>query len=58
MERKMVSKTFSFEVAGEGSYDKRFELDKNIVLVHGVYLTSNNPKLLFFRGSQRTGDIP
>lgn len=54
MERKLIDKTFTIEITGEGvSYNKKFVLDKNIILVRGVLVSSDQPKLLFFRGSQR-----
>ena len=49
-----IDKTFSFDVnTAEGIFNKKFILDKNIVMVRGLLLSSNDPKLLFFRGSQR-----
>lgn len=54
MEKKIVDKTFSFMVETQnGSQNKKFVLDKNVVLVHGILISSDQPKLLFYRGSQR-----
>lgn len=54
MEKKTVDKTFSFIVDTENiSYNKKFVLDKNVAVVQGVLMSSDQPKLLFFRGSQR-----
>jgi hypothetical protein len=54
MERKLVDKTFTIVVDQQAtSYNKKFVLDKNIALVRGVLVSSDQPKLLFFRGSQR-----
>lgn len=35
------------------SYNKKFDLDKNVRVVLGLLVSSDNPRLLFFRGSQR-----
>jgi hypothetical protein len=49
-----VEKIFSLDVdTAEGLYNKKFVLDKNIVMVRKLIFSSNNPKLLFFRGTQR-----
>jgi hypothetical protein len=54
MEGKMIEKRYSFVVDQAGvPYSKKFDLDKNTKLVHRVAVGSDNPKLLFFRGSQR-----
>lgn len=54
MEARLVDKTFTFLVDAEGQpVNKKFDLDKNVKLVHGVLLSSNMPNLLFYRGAQR-----
>jgi len=54
MEKRLVDKVFSFLVEAEGaSVSKKFDLDKNVKIVRGVMLSSNRPKLLFYRGSQK-----
>ena len=54
MEARLVDKIFSFLVDTEGTpYSKKFDLDKNVKLVHGIMLSSDKPNLLFYRGSQR-----
>jgi hypothetical protein len=53
MER-LVDKVYSFTVdAPAQPYNKKFDLDKNVKLVHGILLSSDRPNLLFYRGSQR-----
>lgn len=54
MAGKIVYKSFSFLVNTPlTSYNKKFELDKNIKLVKALMLSSNKPNQLFFRGSQK-----
>jgi hypothetical protein len=54
MEARLVDKTFTFLVDTEGQpLNKKFDLDKNVKLVHAILLSSNMPNLLFYRGSQR-----
>ncbi|HVD99533.1 MAG TPA: hypothetical protein VNB90_15095 [Cytophagaceae bacterium] len=54
MAGSIVYKTFSFLVDTPGtSYNKKFELDKNIKVVSAIMLSSNKPNQLFFRGSQK-----
>jgi hypothetical protein len=54
MAGNIVYKTFSFLVdTPSTSYNKKFELDKNIKLVRAIMLSSNKPNQLFFRGSQK-----
>ncbi len=53
-EPKYIHKPFSFLVdTAATSYSKKFDLDKNVVLVRGLLLSSSDPRSLFFRGSQR-----
>ncbi|HMX87998.1 MAG TPA: hypothetical protein PKD30_05810 [Saprospiraceae bacterium] len=33
--------------------NKKFDLDKNVKVVHGIMMSSDKPNLLFYRGSQR-----
>jgi hypothetical protein len=54
MEKRLVDKIFSFQVDAAGvPVSKKFDLDKNVKLVHGILLSSDKPNLLFYRGSQR-----
>lgn len=54
MEARLVDKVFSFLVDTQSTpYSKKFDLDKNVRLVHGILLSSDRPNLLFYRGSQR-----
>jgi hypothetical protein len=54
MDQRLVDKVFSFTVDVEGQpMNKKFDLDKNVKLIHGIVVSSNMPNLLFYRGSQR-----
>lgn len=54
MEQRLVDKIFSFTVETAATpVNKKFDLDKNVKLVHGILLSSDKPNLLFYRGSQR-----
>lgn len=54
MEAKIIHKSFSFLVDNQQTnYNKKFDLDKNVRVVLGLLVSSDNPRLLFFRGSQR-----
>jgi hypothetical protein len=54
MEVKIIHKSFSFLVDNPSTnYNKKFDLDKNVRVVLGLLVSSDNPRLLFFRGSQR-----
>lgn len=54
MAGKMIEKRYTLEVTKAGDpFSKKFDLDKNTKLVLRVTVSSDNPKLLFFRGSQR-----
>lgn len=54
MEKRLVDKTFTFLVEDEGQpVNKKFDLDKNVKVVHGIAISSDRPNLLFYRGSQR-----
>jgi hypothetical protein len=54
MEQRLVDKIFSFSVeAAATPVSKKFDLDKNVKLVHGILLSSDKLNLLFYRGSQR-----
>jgi hypothetical protein len=51
---RAVDKVFTFLVEVEGQpMSKKFDLDKNVKIVLGMMMSSDNPKLLFYRGSQR-----
>ena len=46
-----VKKRYDMEITQEnGNHAKTFELDKNIVKVHGLLLESNRDDYLFYRG--------
>jgi len=50
----MLDKVYSFTVESEGqTISKKFDLDKNVKLVNALFLSSDQPNLLFYRGSQR-----
>src|SRR5687768_4326203 len=54
MAKRAVDKTYSILVETEGQpVSKTFILDKNVKLVLGLQISSNDPKLLFYRGPQR-----
>ena len=54
MEKRLVDKIFSFTVTqADNTASKKFDLDKNVKLVHGIMLSSDKPNLLFYRGSQK-----
>lgn len=54
MENRLVDKIYTFLVEAEGHpVNKKFDLDKNVKIVHGIMLSSDRPNLLFYRGSQR-----
>jgi hypothetical protein len=54
MEGKWIEKRYSIEVTKAGDpYSKKFDLDKNIKLVHRMTITSDDLKQVFYRGSQR-----
>lgn len=54
MEKRWVDKIYTFLVDAEGQpVNKKFDLDKNVKVVHGIVMSSDRPNLLFYRGSQR-----
>jgi hypothetical protein len=54
MEKRWVDKIYNFLVEAEGEpVSKKFDLDKNVKVVHGIIMSSDRPNLLFYRGSQR-----
>ncbi|MFZ6012307.1 MAG: hypothetical protein ACOYXT_18335 [Bacteroidota bacterium] len=54
MDKRLVDKIFTFLVDAEGQpVNKKFDLDKNVKVVHGIAISSDRPNLLFYRGSQR-----
>jgi hypothetical protein len=54
MEKRLVDKIYTFLVEDENqAVNKKFDLDKNVKVVHGMALSSDRPNLLFYRGSQR-----
>ena len=49
-----MDKIFTFTVVDAGvPVSKKFDLDKNVKVVHGIMMSSDRPNLLFYRGSQR-----
>lgn len=51
---KVIEKIFSFSVTtAEVPVSKKFDLDKNVKIVRGILLSSDQPNLLFYRGTQR-----
>lgn len=51
---KIVKKRFDLQVTeANEKVSQTFELDKNIVAVKGLLLTSDNDELLYYRGSQK-----
>jgi hypothetical protein len=54
MEKRLVDKIYTFLVEEAGQpVNKKFDLDKNVKVVHGIMISSDRPNLLFYRGSQR-----
>jgi hypothetical protein len=54
MEKRLADKIYTFLVDAEGQpVSKKFDLDKNVKVVHGIVMSSDKPNLLFYRGSQR-----
>lgn len=54
MDKRLVDKIYMFLVTeGEQMVSKKFDLDKNVRLVHGLRMSSDKPNYLFYRGSQR-----
>ncbi len=52
--KKPIRKRFDIMVTeAEKTVSQTFELDKNIVSVKGLLMTSNSDDLLYYRGSQR-----
>ncbi len=51
---KTVIKIFGFKILNESDrINKTFELDKNVVFVHGMLVTSNKDQMLYFRGDMK-----
>lgn len=51
---KPIKKRFDIRItANNQSISKSFELDKNIVAINGLLLTSDKDDLLYYRGSQK-----
>ena len=49
-----MDKIYTFLVDADGQpVSKKFDLDKNVKVVHGIMMSSDRPNLLFYRGSQR-----
>jgi hypothetical protein len=50
----IVYKRFSITVdTAATSYNKKFDLDKNIAMVLALQVTSDHPELMYYRGSNR-----
>lgn len=51
---KPIKKRYDIQITAAGqSISKNFELDKTIVKVNGLLLTSDKDDLLYYRGSQK-----
>lgn len=51
---KPIIKRFDIQItANNQSITKPFELDKNVIAVNGMLLTSDKDDLLYYRGSQK-----
>lgn len=49
-----VKKRFDIDITESGVvHSKTFELDKNVIAVHGILFTSDRDDLLYYRGSQK-----
>jgi hypothetical protein len=49
-----VKKRFDLSVTEAGkTFSKTFELDKNIVYIKGILMTSDKDDLMYYRGSQK-----
>lgn len=50
----IIKKRYDLQVSSpERIFSQTFELDKNIISIKGILLTSNKDDLLYYRGSQR-----
>lgn len=51
---RTIEKLYQFSVDAEGQpVNRKFDLDKNTEAVLGLLMSSDNPALLFYRGTQR-----
>ena len=51
---KAIKKRFDIQITeSKQSISKAFDLDKNVVLINGVLLTSDKDDLMYYRGSQK-----
>jgi hypothetical protein len=51
---KRIKKRFDIEVSSaDSNVSKSFELDKDVVFIIGMLITSDKDDLLYYRGSQR-----
>ena len=51
---KRIKKRFDIEIPdADNLYSKTFDLDKNIISIHGILFTSNRDDLLYYRGSNK-----
>lgn len=51
---KLTYKSYVITVdTASTAYNKKFDLDKNVRLVKGLLMSGDDPKKLFYRGSQR-----
>lgn len=52
--RKPYSQTFNLQVTDNGkTVKKTFEVDKSVVVINAVALTSNREEVMYYRGSVR-----
>jgi hypothetical protein len=50
----IIKKRYDLQISSpERIFSQTFELDKNIISIKGILLTSNKDDLLYYRGSQR-----
>ena len=51
---KRIKKRFDIDITeANTTHSKTFELDKNIVAIHGLLFTSDRDDLLYYRGSNK-----
>jgi hypothetical protein len=54
METRIKEKPFSFTVnTALQPYSEKFQLDKNVIRVLGIAISSDYPELLYYRGTQK-----
>jgi hypothetical protein len=51
---KRIKKRFDIEIPeANNAYSKTFDLDKNIISIHGILFTSDRDDLIYYRGSNK-----